>query len=390
LDFKSINEKNLYTDLLRQFTSNGHNVCVLSPVERRNGGKTQIIEEPGCKILKLKIGNMQKTNLIEKGISTLLVENWFKKAIKKYFNDEKFDMVLYATPPITLVSVVDYVKKRDGAKAYLMLKDIFPQNAVDLGMFKKSNPIYMYFRNKEQKLYKISDYIGCMSQANADFILKNNPDICKEKVCICPNSIELSSLAQTKRDKDDIFSKYQIPQGAKVFVYGGNLGKPQCIDFIIECVKKCCDMKDVFFLVVGAGTDYQKIYDYYKTSGQSNLKVMSYLPKQEFDELLTACDVGMIFLDKRFTIPNFPSRILSYMQAQLPVLAVTDKNTDVGKIAVDNGFGWWMESVDSDEFRKMVDICKLSDTKAMGKIAREYLVQNYTVEKVYNIITEAF
>lgn len=390
LDFASIDEKNLYTDLLRHFVQNGHNVNVLSPVERRNSGKTHIIEQENCKILKLKIGNMQKTNVIEKGITTLLIESSFKRAIKKYFSDEKFDMVLYATPPITLVSVVDYVKKRDGATSYLMLKDIFPQNAVDLGMFKKSNPIYSYFRSKEKKLYKISDYIGCMSQANIDFVLNNNADVPKEKVCICPNSIELSSVAQTNCDKNQIRDKYQIPNGSKVFVYGGNLGKPQCIDFIIECMKKCANMNDVFFMIVGAGTDYQKIYDYYKTSGQSNLNVMPYLPKQEFDELLTVCDVGMIFLDKRFTIPNFPSRLLSYMQAELPVLAATDKNTDVGKIAVDNGFGWWMESSDSDEFAKMVEICKNSDTKHMGKIAREYLMQNYTVEKVYNIITEAF
>lgn len=389
LDFASIDEKNLYTDLLRQFIKNGHNVHVLSPIEKRNGGTTHIVEQGNCKILKFKIGNMQKTNLIEKGISMLLVEGWFKNAIKKYFNDVKYDVVLYATPPITLVDVVKYIKKRDGATSYLMLKDIFPQNAVDLGMFSKNGPIYTYFRFKEKKLYKLSDYIGCMSQANVDYIMKNNI-IPAEKVGICPNSAELIDAAITDSKRNEIRNKLGVPSDAKVFVYGGNLGKPQCIEFIIECLEKCKDIKDVFFLIIGAGTDYNKLYDYYKTSGQTNLKVMSYLPKDEFDKAITACDVGMIFLDKRFTIPNFPSRLLSYMNAGLPVLAATDKNTDVGKIAVDNGFGWWMESTDSDEFKNLVETCKTADIKAMGKTAREYFKQNYTVEKVYDIITEAF
>lgn len=389
LDFASIDEKNLYTDLLRQFVKNGHNVHVLSPIEKRNGGTTHIIEEENCKILKFKIGNMQKTNLIEKGISMLMTESWFKNAIKKHFNDVKYDMVLYATPPITLVNVVKYIKKRDGATSCLMLKDIFPQNAVDLGMFSKYGPIHTYFRFKEKKLYKISDYIGCMSQANVDYLLKNNK-IPSQKVGICPNSAELVNHSTSDAEKQDIRGKYGIPLDSKVFVYGGNLGKPQCIDFIIDCMKKCEDVKDVFFLIIGAGTHYNKMYDYYKASGQTNLKVMSYLPKDEFDRVVAACDVGMIFLDKRFTVPNFPSRLLSYMNVGLPVLSATDKATDVGTIAADNGFGWWMESSSSDEFKKLVETCKVADTKEMGRTAREYFKQNYTVEKVYDIIMEAF
>ena len=94
-----------------------------------------------------------------------------------YFADIKFDLILYSTPPITFYKAIEYVKKRDGAKTYLLLKDIFPQNAVDLGMMSKTGLkglIYKYFRKKEKKLYAISDKIGCMSQANVDYVLKHN------------------------------------------------------------------------------------------------------------------------------------------------------------------------------------------------------------------------
>ncbi|PFN02889.1 glycosyltransferase WbuB, partial [Bacillus thuringiensis] len=70
LDFSTIKEKGIYTDLMREFTNNGNNVYIISPTEKRKRQKTKLIDEGNCKILKLQIGNIQKTNMIEKGIST--------------------------------------------------------------------------------------------------------------------------------------------------------------------------------------------------------------------------------------------------------------------------------------------------------------------------------
>ena len=170
----SIEQHSIYPDLLRKFRDNGHQVYTGGSYEKREGKETNLIEDHGAHILYVKIGNLTQTNLFEKGISTVRVESQYLSAIKEYFSKVKFDLVLYSTPPITLVKVVEYVKKRDGAKTYLLLKDIFPQNAVDLGMINKQGIkgfIYKYFRRKEKELYKISDYIGCMSQANVNYVI---------------------------------------------------------------------------------------------------------------------------------------------------------------------------------------------------------------------------
>ena len=156
LDFSSLQERNIYTDLLREFIKNGHEVYAISPVEKRKKQETHIIHENQTTILRIKIGNIQKTNVIEKGISTITIESAIKRAIKKYFSDVKFDLILYSTPPITLVSAIEYVKKRDEATSYLLLKDIFPQNAVDIGLMNTTGLkgiLYHYFRKKGKKLY---------------------------------------------------------------------------------------------------------------------------------------------------------------------------------------------------------------------------------------------
>ncbi|KMP77237.1 glycosyltransferase family 4 protein [Bacillus wiedmannii] len=394
LDFSTIKEKGIYTDLMREFTNNGSNVYVISPTEKRKQQKTKLIDTGNCKILKLQIGNIQKTNMIEKGISTLTLESKFLKGIKNYFSDVKFDLVLYSTPPITLQKAVEYVQKRDNAKTYLLLKDIFPQNAVDLGMIKKKgigSLLYKYFRTKEKKLYSISNYIGCMSQANVNFLLQNNPEISPDIVEVCPNSIEPLSVKKDVRKSNEVKAKYKIPIDKTVFIYGGNLGKPQGIDFLIECLKGNKNNNQVHFIIVGAGTEFLKLKTCINNENLTNTQLFSQLPKDEYDILANSCDVGLIFLDKRFTIPNFPSRILSYMQASMPILAATDINTDIGEIIEDGGFGLWCESSNNESFNeKLNQMCNRELRKSMGINARRYLEANYTARNSYEIIMNHF
>lgn len=384
-----ISKHSISLDLIHEFQRNGHKVYVVCALEKKEKTETYCTEEAGCKVLRVKIGNNKKANLIEKGITTLMLPKFYIAAIKKYYSDVKFDLVLYPTPPVTQVETVKFIKKRDGAQTYLLLKDIFPQNAVDIGMMTKSGIkglIYKIFRNKEKKLYRISDYIGCMSQANVDYVLKHNPEINPEKVEICPNSIEVIDKSVDRATRIAIREKYDIPLDKKVFVYGGNLGKPQGIKFLIECMKSQKENDRVFFLVVGDGTEYGKLEDYVNESMQSNLKLMKRLSKEDYDTMVGACDVGMIFLDHRFTIPNFPSRLLSYMQAKIPVLACTDPNTDIGKVIVDGGFGWWCESDDTVTFANIVEDVKMSDHKSIGQKGYRYLCDHYSADQAYEII----
>jgi len=258
LDFKTIEEPGIYSDLMREFVKERHRVYIVSPSEKRKQLKTELIDKEDYKILKLQIGNMQKTNLFEKGISTLMLESGFQKGIKDYFPNVKFDLVMYSTPPITLQKSVAYVKKRDNAKTYLLLKDIFPQNAVDLDILKKhgfKGLVYKFFRTKEKRLYALSDHIGCMSQANVNFVRQHNPELLPEMVEVCPNSIAPLTIEKDEEKIARIRNKYNIPLDKTIFIYGGNLGKPQGIDFLIECLKASKTNDQVYFVIAGSGTE---------------------------------------------------------------------------------------------------------------------------------------
>ena len=388
LKFSSFEDRNIYTDLLRQFIERGINVFAVCPAERRLKEKTNLKRIGTSAILTIKTFNVQKTSIFEKGIGTLAIKRQFIKGIKKWLKGIKFDLILYPTPPITLCGVVEFYKKRDSAKTYLMLKDIFPQNAVDIGLLKTkglSSPIYNFFRKQEKRLYSISDRIGCMSQANVDYLTEHNPEIGKGKIEIFPNCIDVRDNKLTTTEKKQIRDRYRLPTDKKIFVYGGNLGKPQGIPFLLDCLNSEKDNNEVYFLIIGDGTEYHKLEDYLISTGQKNLKIIKRLPTGEFDKVVASCDVGMIFLDHRFTIPNFPSRLLSYMQAHLPVLACTDEASDVGRVIVDGDFGWWCISNDAREFCKTVrTACDEMDEKANNSFP--YLVTNFSTRRNYGKI----
>lgn len=392
-DYRTITFNGLYTNIMRQFIAHGDKVYLLSPLEKKteyNG--ESVICENGSTIVKFRIGNIQKTNLIEKGINTVAIDGKYIAAIKKYLSNIKFDLVIYPTPPITLLRVIDYVKRRDDAKTYLLLKDIFPQNAVDIGIMSTSGIkglLYKYFRRQEKKLYAVSDYIGCMSEANVQYVISHNKDVDPKKIEVCPNTMDPTNMSCSEEERVEIRKKYEIPLNKKVFVYGGNLGRPQGIPFIIECLRKCASIKNAYFLIVGSGTEYGKIERFVDKERPSNVKLMQRLQKEDYDKMIGGCDVGLLFLDHRFTIPNFPSRMLSYMAAKLPILACTDPNTDVGEVIVNGGFGWWCESDNSKVFAELVEKIVVMNICIYGERGHAFLKSEYDPKKAYDIIVSS-
>lgn len=387
---KTLDERGIYTDLLRKFRDEGHRVFVVSPTERRDKKKTHCSTESGATILNVRTFNLQKTNLIEKGVGTLAIEYQYLNAIKKYFAHEKFDLVLYSTPPITFSKVIHFVKKRDNAYSYLLLKDIFPQNAVDMKMLQKDGFLHRFFLKKEARLYQLSDAIGCMSEANKAYVIEHNPKIAASKVEVNPNSIEPLEVSIDLREKESIRAKYGLPSDKKIFVYGGNLGIPQGIDFLLDTIE-AVQTEGVCFLIVGSGTEYDRIAQWFAEKQPANAKLLNGLPKNDYDVLLRACDVGLIFLHKDFTIPNFPSRLLSYLEMKLPIIAATDPNTDIGTVIENAGCGYWVQSGDLDEMKEAVEklhSCTPDRYTKMCENGWDLLQKEYQVAHSYQLIND--
>ncbi len=383
---------NLYTDLAEQLKQNGHKVIVLVAEEKKKNSETKFYNERGIKVLRVKSGNLYNVNVIEKAISFITLQSTLKRAIKSYLTNEKFDLILFMAPPVTMCSVVKYAMKKFNAKSYLMQKDIFPQNAVDLKILNKVNPVYWYFRAKERKIYKTATKIGCMSKGNIEYLMQHNKNINKSKFELFPNTIKLNCNAKENK-KVDCRKKYNILQDKCLAIYGGNFGKPQGIEFLKEVLKEYKDNKKINFLLFGRGTEKENLSKYIKENKINNAILENYIPSDEYSELLKQADIGLVFLDYRFTIPNIPSRTLSYFESGIPIMAATDKNTDYQDfIENETKSGLWAESNDINTYKEKLNYLIENKDKRMelGKNGREYLEKNLTTEMSVKILENSY
>lgn len=375
---------NMYTDLADEFKKNGHNVYVATGEEKRKCNKTIDNSESGINVLRIKIGNIFNVGIIEKGISTITLPYIFNRAINKYFKAIQFDLIVSSTPPITFLPTIKLLKKRMKSKTYLILRDIFPQNAKDLGLI-NNRFLFNYFRKKEKELYLVVDSIGCMSQGNIEYVKKHNKEVQEGKLHLLPNWVKVNK--KNNAQNSNMKGKYGL-EDKIVAVFGGNMGKPQALDFLIDVANEVQHIEELMFLLVGDGTEKNRIRNKVNKLNLKNVMIKDQIPREDYQKLISECDIGLISLSDKFTIPNIPSKTLGYFEMELPILACIDKNTDYSKMLDDSKAGFWSITGDFNSYIENLQIL-LNDEKLrkyMGRNGRVYLDENCDVKKACSII----
>lgn len=374
-NIESLKDQGIYPDLLGEFHKKGYNLFILSPAVRGKKINKKILKIDNITIIQVRCLKIQKTNKVEKLISLLILEFLFMIKYYKELRHIKFDLVLFPTPIIFINNFLKIIKLSNRGIKYLLLKDIFPQNAIDLKFIEQNNLITKFFKKTEKKLYANVDFIGCMSDNNLKY-LNEQRFIDRDKLEVNPNSVNLEKYPTLNENK---FRKsYNISSKDLVFIYGGNLGKPQGIIKILKFIEYIETKKTIFFVICGTGTESNKIKNYIKKHNIKNSMLFDKLNKKEYLQIVSESNMGLVFLHKSFTIPNYPSRVLDYMFYKLPVLCWTDKNSDIADIFIKNDAGFSFKSEKNfSEIKKLIQKLNIDKLKRMGSNAYKVLLENF-------------
>lgn len=390
---KTSSESNLYSDLMLEFAQQGHSVYVACSVEKRFAKETSLEVNNGINVLRIKTGNItSNSNYIAKGLALLRLQSTLIKGIKSYYKDLRFDLIIYSTPPIQYNRIIKYLKKESSARTYLLLKDIFPQNAIDMGLLHKWNPIYWFFRKQEKTTYQLSDRIGCMSPANVQYLLSHNSYLLAAKVEVCPNSLMDRGLIKDEAKeliRRKVREKLLIDSDDLLLVYGGNLGISQGLSFLLKILQEYSNQKKIKFLIVGKdGTWFNRMEESIRSNAYTHVIMHKRVTPEAFKEMLLASDIGLIFLNPLFTIPNFPSRLTSYLEVGLPVISCTDNVTDIGEEIERAGCGYKIFSGDITSFNEKVQFLMKNPEHltTLSSNARLLFERSYTTKFAYDII----
>ncbi|MGL5149157.1 MAG: glycosyltransferase family 4 protein [Clostridium sp.] len=382
-------DSTLTKDISDEFHKQGHNVKVVTLLEKKYNRETELKVENGYPVLRVKTGNyFDSVGKIEKGITALTMPRDLEAAIKKYFRDEKFDLIYTHTPFISNAKLVNNLKNYFNCKSCLHLWDIFPQNAKDIGLL--NNKILLkFFEIGEQKMYDAFDYIGCMSKGNLEYMKTRDSKFNLDKYFILKNWAQIKEIFIF--DKKEIREKYGYTENDFICIFGGNMGKPQRLENILELAKKSLENSNIKFLFVGKGTERASLENKVKIENIMNVKFLDYIPREDYELVTASADLGIVSLDERFTVPNFPSKTTDYFKLKLPILASLDScaSRDYGNFLQNEvKGGLFAEAGNSEElYKQLLKLVNDKDLREqLGNNGRKYYENELGVDKAYETI----
>jgi glycosyltransferase involved in cell wall biosynthesis len=368
-------------DLSREFIRQGHSLCVMLP--SHNQREPWLIEEiDGLQVLRLKAPRTKDISYIRRTIAELFMPFAMIWQLKKSsLANEKWDGVVWYAPSIFHGPLVSKLKKSSVCKSYLIIRDIFPDWAVDVGLMSRGLP-YQFFRVVARYQYSVADVIGVQAPGNKRYfkswLLKSG-----RQLKVLQNWLDKPAYVQCSiRVEDTLIAK------RRVFVYAGNMGVAQGMDIILDLAEKLLSRKDIGFLFVGRGGDTARLKILARSKQLDNAVFFDEIDPDEIPDLYAQCDIGIVTLDQRHKSHNIPGKFLTYIQCGLPVLANINAGNDLAQIIRDQDVGQVCETNQVDELlvfaEKLLDQIQtdssLSD-RCRALFDREFAVQN-TVKQI--------
>lgn len=383
---ENTNDSTLEKDLVKEFYKQGNKVTVVSILEEKT--KDYIKKLEGINVCKIKCGKYYSkgTTKIDKGLTLLKLPYIFSHKIPKLIREE-IDLIILSTPMMNNPYLMKKLKKYYNCKILLIVWDIFPQNAVDVEMI--SNKILInYFTKKYKKALEKADYISVMSIGNKNYLI-DKFKIKKDKIFILKNWAEIKKKIEI--DKKEIRNKYNFSEDEYIAIFGGNIGRLQKLENILFLAEKCLKNKKIKFLFIGSGSEKERLEKLAKENNLSNVTFINQVPREDYEKITASCDIGLVSLDERFTVPNFPSKTTDYFKLSLPIFASLDKCAaeDYGNFLQNKvKGGLYAEAGNTKElynqFMKLYSNKNLR--KELGNNGRKYYEEYLGVDKAYETI----
>ena len=359
-------------DLYVEFVNQGFHPTVIVPSPELNCS-WQIEQWNGGQILRLKAPKTKDVGYVRRTISELLMPFAMLRNLRgSSLLKQRWDGIVWYSPTIFWGPLVKSLKQSSACRSYLIIRDIFPEWAVDIGIMKRGLT-YRFFKIIEQFQYSIADVIGVQTPANIAYFKKLSSQS-NQRVEVLQNW-----LADSPNVGCSISVSDSVLAGRKIFVYAGNMGVAQGMDILLSLAESLIDRKDLGFLFVGRGSSAKRLLSESKARGLDNTAFFEEIDTSEIPGLYAQCHVGLVVLDPRHKTHNIPGKFLSYMQSGLPVLASINPGNDLADLIT---------------CRRVGRVCKDSSVATLTLLAEELVREiNLDVEikaRCQTLSTELF
>lgn len=280
----------------------------------------------GVEVLRVRTPQTKDVGLVRRALAECLLSFSMLRGLRKSpLRDVRWDGLVWYSPTIFFGPMVRVLKRRHGCRGYLILRDLFPDWAVDAGLMRKGLA-YRFFKFVERFQYASADVIGVQTPANVPLVQAD---------CGAGGGrIEVLNnwLSEPARSAQVSVAFPAALEGKTVFVYTGNMGAAQGMDCLLDLATHFKTRPDVGFLFVGRGSEVARLRQGAAAAQLDQVVFLDEVDAVEIPALLDRCHIGLIALDPRHTTHNIPGKFLTYLHAGLPVLARINPGNDLQQI----------------------------------------------------------
>jgi O26-antigen biosynthesis N-acetyl-L-fucosamine transferase len=365
----------LVHDLAVEICRRGNQAIVLTPSDAVSKN-IEVRTEDGVSVVRAKTGRIKGVNSIKRAAREARLSESLWRGARNFLRQNPCDLILFYSPTIFFGPLVRRLKRLWHCPAYLILRDIFPDWAVDAGVLRKGL-VYRFFRRVAVAQYRVADVIAVQSPANLKYFASTFPKESFDlEVLFNWTSLREGPLPKTNfRGRLDLRDKI-------VFLYGGNLGIAQDMDNILRLAARLAYRPDIHILLAGEGSEVSRLNRAIVANRLSNLQIIPGMSQQDYLSMVSEFDVGLISLDRRLTTHNIPGKLLSYLYWGMPVLASVNRDNDLFEILKMHRAGFCLVNGDDDSLCSAA-LCLADDAELrvrMGRSARQLLEKTFSVK----------
>ena len=281
------------------------------------------------------------------------------------------DMVLAVNPPITTTFSAWIISIFHQAPLIVGIQDVWPDCIIQVGQL--NNRILIWISKiLERVQYRIAKYVVVLSSGMKENLIRKNVD--GNKIAVIANWADLDNVIPV--EKENWFSKTQKLNSKFVVLFAGNHGYISALECIIEAADLIKDQEDILFLFAGEGSVKQEVMELAKKKGLNNVKFLSILPHDEWLEMMSASDLGLVTLRNNLAELNVPSKLYTLMAASVPILASVPEGSEVAQIIKDAGCGFITPAQEPLKLANQILECRKMKNQldGMGVKGRKYLL----------------
>lgn len=371
-------------ELALNFIANGHQVTVITPSVNHQSNSLDVIQIDEVSVWRFANGPVKDVGKVKRAINETLMSFNAWRSISSKVTKDTFDGIVYYSPSVFFGPLVKKIKNKCECNAYLILRDIFPQWAIDAGIISTKSLITRYFRYFESLNYKNANAIGLMSEKNLELFQSIRPELKNTHVLF--NWAAITPFGYI--DQVDSIRKQLALEDKIIFFYGGNIGHAQDMKNLMKLAKGLKEQSAAHFLFIGQGDEVELITRLASEWDLDNVTILPSITQFEFKRVLAEVDVGLFSLAKNHTAHNFPGKILGYMVESLPILGSVNPYNDLQEII--NGADAGRVFVNGEDEALLAEAKRLLEDSKLrtrqGNSAFQLLNNKFSVEAAAKLI----